>query len=446
MERIIEKVEAFAPIQPKLKRVAAYARVSTAKDTMHHSLVQQISYYNALIKKHNDWLFCGVYADDAQTGTKDRRGEFQNMLRDCRAGKIDIVITKSISRFARNTVTLLETVRELKLLGVDVFFEEQNIHTQSADGEIMLTILASYAQAESYSASENIKWRIRKSFENGEAICLSVMYGYDKADKQLVVNPAEAEIVKEIFRRVIEGESLNRIAQDLNAQGYTTKHGREWNAYRIACMLRNEKYTGNCLLQKTYVNDHLQKQKRKNEGQLPQYYAEDTHEAIIDMATFEQVQAVMAGKARSCEQYSHHNTTMFTSYIRCGKCGCSYRRGKQNNRHFWNCSTFLSKGKQYCQEPRIPEDILYEITGEVLGAADFSEPDLFENVIDIVAYDHTLTYNLQNSETVIKEWKPKSRSASWTPEMKEKARQRTVKQRRSHDSKESNGDSTDTES
>lgn len=446
MERIVEKIAPFAPVQPKLKNVAAYARVSTAKDAMHHSLVQQISYYNTLIKKHSNWRFCGVYADDAQTGTKDKRDEFQRMLRDCRAGKIDIVVTKSISRFARNTVTLLETVRELKLLGVDVFFEEQNIHTQSADGELMLTILASYAQAESYSASENIKWRIRKSFEKGEAICLSVMYGYDKANKSLVINPEEAEIVKEVFSRVIEGESLNQIAQDLNAQGYTTKHGCDWNAYRLSCMLRNEKYTGNCLLQKTYVNNHLQKQKKKNVGQLPQYYAEGTHEAIIDMATFEKAQAIMADKANRCEHYAYHTTSMFTSYIRCGKCGCNYRRGKQNNRHFWNCSTFLSKGKQFCQEPRIPEDILYELTGEVLGTTEFTERNLFDKVADIIACDHTLTYNLQNGGTVIKEWRPKSRSASWTPEMKEQARQRAIKKRRTYGSKENNGNSTDSKS
>ena len=167
MERIITKVEQFIPAQPKAERVAAYARVSTGKDAMRHSLAAQISYYSDMIQKHHGWLYCGVYADEALTGTKDNRDNFQRMLRDCRAGKLDRIITKSISRFARNTVTLLETVRELKLLGVDVFFEEQNIHTLSADGELMLTILASYAQEESLSASENLKWRIRKGFEKG---------------------------------------------------------------------------------------------------------------------------------------------------------------------------------------------------------------------------------------------------------------------------------------
>jgi len=428
MQRIITRVN-LVPKQPKAKRMAAYARVSTGKDAMRHSLSAQVSYYSNLIQSHNGWLYCGVYADEALTGTKDGREQFQRMLKDCREGKLDGIITKSISRFARNTVTLLETIRELKLLGIDVFFEEQNIHTMSSEGEFLLTILASYAQAESLSASENLKWRIRKSFEEGEIFCISDMYGYDKKDKKMVINPSEATIVKEIFDRAIDGESLNSIAKDLTARGYTTKRGREWNAYRLACMLRNEKYTGDSLLQKTYINNHLQKKKLKNTGQLAQYYAENTHEAIIDSMTFEKAQLVMAEKAKACESYSHHTTTMFTSYIRCGKCGKNYRRGKQNNKHFWNCTTFLSKGKAYCQEPRIPEDILYRLTAEVIGIPDFCEDDLCNSVIDIVAYDRTLTFTLQNGVRVTKEWKHNSRSKSWTPEMKEKARQAALKQR-----------------
>ena len=163
--RTVEKITFKALEVPKAIRVAAYARVSSGKDAMLHSLSAQVSYYSTLIQANSEWTYCGVYADEAKTGTKDSRENFQRMLTDCRNGKIDLVITKSISRFARNTVTLLETVRELKSLGVDVYFEEQNIHTLSADGEMMLTILASYAQEESLSASENQKWRIRKNFE-----------------------------------------------------------------------------------------------------------------------------------------------------------------------------------------------------------------------------------------------------------------------------------------
>lgn len=166
MNRIIKQVD-FPAEAPRLTRVAAYARVSSGKDAMLHSLSAQVSYYSGLIQKHPGWQYCGVYADEALTGTKDNRENFQRMLDDCHAGKLDLIITKSISRFARNTVTLLETVRELKLLGVNICFEEQNIYTLSVDGELMMTILASYAQEESRSASENQKWRIRANFQHG---------------------------------------------------------------------------------------------------------------------------------------------------------------------------------------------------------------------------------------------------------------------------------------
>ena len=179
MERVVERVDALIPAQPKALRVCAYARVSTGKDAMLHSLSAQVSYYSKMIQSHNGWMYCGVYSDEAVTGTKRERAGFQHMIEECRQGNIDLVITKSISRFARNTVTLLQTVRELKSLGVDVFFEEQHIHTMSADGELMMTILASYAQEESLSASENQKWRVRKAFENGEIINLRFLFGYD---------------------------------------------------------------------------------------------------------------------------------------------------------------------------------------------------------------------------------------------------------------------------
>ena len=198
MNRVIEKVAFPVPTAPKLTRVAAYARVSSAKDTMLHSLSAQVSHYNSLIQQHPGWIFCGVYADEGLTGTKADRENFQRMLADCRAGKIDMIVTKSISRLARNTVTLLETVRELKDLGVDVYFEEQNIHSLSADGELMLTILASYAQEESLSASENQKWRVKQKFSNGQP-WRTYMLGYRYDGEQLVIVPEEAEIVRSIF-------------------------------------------------------------------------------------------------------------------------------------------------------------------------------------------------------------------------------------------------------
>ena len=186
MERNIRLTRFSVPMLPPIKRVAAYARVSSGKESMLHSLSSQISYYSSLIQKNPTWSYVGVYSDEAITGTKDDRAEFQRLLADCRAGLIDMIITKSISRFARNTVTLLETVRELKELNVDVLFEKENIHSISGDGELMLTILASYAQEESRSTSENCKWRIRKRFQNGEFSCTAIL-GYKLVEGTLEI-------------------------------------------------------------------------------------------------------------------------------------------------------------------------------------------------------------------------------------------------------------------
>ena len=215
MKRVIEKVAFPAPSAPKLTRVAAYARVSSAKDAMPHSLSAQVSYYNSLIQRHPGWIFCGVYADEGLTGTRVDRENFQRLLADCRAGKLDMVVTKSISRLARNTVTLLETVRELKNLGVDVYFEEQNIHSASADGELMLSILASYAQEESLSDSENQKWRIKRNFESGLPWnCTMLGYRYDNGT--LVIHPEEAAVVRQIFDSYLGGMGVTAIAKMLN--------------------------------------------------------------------------------------------------------------------------------------------------------------------------------------------------------------------------------------
>lgn len=218
MERKIKQVPLQKMQAPKLTKVAAYARVSSGKDAMLHSLSAQVSYYNELIQRHPGWVFCGVYADEALTGTKADRKNFTRLLKDCRAGKVDMVITKSISRFARNTVTLLETVRELKLIGVDVYFEEQNIHSISADGELMLSILASYAQEESLSTSENQKWRIKRNFENGMP-WNGTLLGYRYEHGKYVIVPEEAEIVQLIFDSYLSGMGITAIMKTLNKKG-----------------------------------------------------------------------------------------------------------------------------------------------------------------------------------------------------------------------------------
>ena len=292
MERIIQKMGLKVPAQSKATRVAAYARVSSGKDAMLHSLSAQVSYYSNLIQNHPGWLYCGVYADEALTGTKENRTEFQRLLVECRAGNIDLIITKSISRFARNTVVLLQTVRELKSMGVDIYFEEQNIHSMSADGELMLTILASYAQEESLSASENQKWRIKKNFEDGKPWSGQVL-GYRYENGVYIVKPEEAEIVRKIFELYIQGNGVRKIKRYLEEHGIKTVTGKtEWSTSTIDRMLSNEKYVGEVRMQKTFTADFLTGRRAKNEGQLDSYLVENAHEPIIDRETFELVQRI----------------------------------------------------------------------------------------------------------------------------------------------------------
>ena len=418
MTRKIEQVR-FAADAPKKKRVAAYARVSSGKDAMLHSLSAQVSYYSDYIQKHG-WEYAGVYADEALTGTKDNRENFQRLLAECRKGTVQMVITKSISRFARNTVTLLETVRELKALGVDVYFEEQNIHTMSADGELMLTILASYAQEESLSVSENMKWRIRRNFEEGKPWS-GLILGYRFQNGQFVVVPEEAEIVKRIFREYLDGLGATAIMKGLNEDGILTRLGKPWRIEGILKILRNYNYTGNLILQKTYRENHLTKRKMKNNGEKPQYHAVGTHEAIIDLATFEAVQEELA---RRSEHYSGKKpstvTYPFTRLIVCANCGKHYKRKTTATGIVWICSTYNTHGKKACADSKaIPESVLYELTADTpLG--------------DLTAIraekDNTLIFCFKNGERTVKRWQDRSRAESWTEEMKEKARQQALAQ------------------
>lgn len=428
MERVIQKVQFPMPKQPKLKRVAAYARVSNGKDAMLHSLSAQVSYYSELIQNHRGWLYCGVYADEALTGTKDSRQNFQKMLAECRAGNLDLVITKSISRFARNTVTLLETVRELKDLGVDVYFEEQQIHSLSSDGELMLSILASYAQEESYSASENKKWQIRRDFEQGK-IGGIVMLGYRRtSDGSLEIIPEEAEIVRMIFADYLGGMGKLAIANQLNEQGILTKNGNQWGPESVLRILKNEKYTGTMILQKFYSENHITKRKMTNEGQLQKYIIDESHPAIIERYIFEAVQKRLR---KQKEQFSTIRPTTpvypFTGKIQCCCCGKNYRRKTTATGIVWICATYNTKGKKYCPTAKqIPENTLISICCELLGISEFNA-DIFENQVEkiLVPKPNELTFIFHNGQEISAHWQDRSRSESWTDEMRKKAGERS---------------------
>ena len=426
---MIQKVVFPQKKQFPLKWTAAYARVSSGKDAMLHSLSSQVSYYNQLIQSNPEWLFCGVYADEALTGTKGNRAEFQKLLNRCRQGEIDLILTKSISRFARNTVTLLETVRELKSLGVDVYFEEQRIHSMSSDGELLLSILASYAQEESYSASENRKWQIRKDFSIGKIGSITILGYRRNAEGVLEIEPNEAELVRMIFSDYISGMGQQRIANKINEMGIPTRQGNLWTNPRIREILTNEKYIGNLMLQKYYRNNHIEKKKTRNQGELQKYYVEEAHEPIIDLETFAKAQAILAQRH---EQYTHDGATNrypLSGLITCGLCGKNYQRKQLPQGIIWMCATFLRRGKKYCPgSKQIPESILYTLICDVLKLNEFDEAVFRDNIHHIVIpKPFVVQFFFHDGTSDIRHWKYPSRAESWTEEMKQAARERNQK-------------------
>ncbi len=417
MTRNIRKIEPLTAKLPTRKKVAAYARVSSGKNAMLHSLSAQISYYSEFIQKKIDWEYVGVYADEAITGTKDGREEFQRLLSDCRSGKIDMVITKSISRFARNTVTMLEAVRELKNLNVDVFFEKENIHSMSGDGELMLTILASFAQEESRSVSENCKWRIRKRFADGELVNLRFLYGYRIVKGKIDINPEEADIVRMIFQDYINGMGCTLIAKKLREAGIQRLRGGTWNSERVVEIIKNEKYAGNALLQKKYVADHLTKLLVRNKGVLPKYFAESTHPPIIDIEMFEKAQEIMIVNTTRNTPKNEMKKYVFTSKIICCNCGKSYKRKTRGVNVLWNCSTYLKYGKDSCSAKQIPESILCSVISEVLDINEFDENIFIQKIKEIqIPVANQLVFVFYDGKVVQKEWRNKSRSESWSAE------------------------------
>ena len=312
----ISVVEPKTPLIAPRKRVAAYCRVSKDGERLKHSLSAQVSRYSALIQSNPEWLYAGVYVDDSVTGTnKAKRTEFNRLVADCEAGLVDIVLVKSISRFARNTVDLLETVRHLKDIGVDVWFEEEGIHSMSGDGELMLSILASFAQEESRSISENCMWGIRKLYEKGVPR-QGKIFGYRLNNGALEVQEDEAEIVRRIFQMFLGGDSCYVISRKLASEGVKSYAGKTLHGEVISSMIRQEKYTGCTLAQKVFTENHVTHKRVRNNGELPMYFIEGTHPAIISMETFQAAQKEFAerygveiknGIAQKASYFYHHN-------------------------------------------------------------------------------------------------------------------------------------------
>lgn len=349
----------------KCLRVAAYCRVSTDDEEQKTSYEAQIGYYTEKINQNPEWQMAGIFADEGISGTQaQKRPEFLKMIRLCRQRKIDIILTKSLSRFARNTVDSLGYIRELRALGIAVISEKENINTLTAESEMLITIMSCFAQAESESISKNVSWGVRQSFKNGNVpMQYARLLGYRKGhDGNAEIIPEEAEVVKEIYRCYLDGMSMNLIADRLNEKGLTTKGGS--SPYRkmvVQRILTNEKYTGDALLQKTYVTDCITKKMRKNNGELPMYLVKNHHEPIISRSDFNRVQEEMArrsakraiaDKLTKTGQGKYSAKYALTELLICGECGEHYRRVTWTAKGFkeikWRCVSRIQYGKKKC--------------------------------------------------------------------------------------------------
>ena len=424
--RKINIIEPKVPQMPSRKMVAAYARVSMESERLQHSLSAQVSYYSSLIQQNPAWEYAGVYADDGITGTKTNdRTEFNRMIADCEAGKIDIILTKSISRFARNTVDLLNAVRHLKELGISVQFEKEHIDSLSEDGELMLTLLASFAQEEVRSLSDNVKWGTRKRFEKGIPNGRFQIYGYRWDGDHLVVEPEEAKIVKLIYDNFLNGLSAESTEKQLEEMGVKSYKGQHFGNTSIRQILGNITYTGNLLFQKEYTVDPISKKSRKNQGELPQYWVENTHEAIIPMEVYQAVQEEKA-RRRELGVFANWsiNTSCFTSKIKCGRCGKSYQRSNRKGRKdpdanytVWICGTRRKTGNAQCQNKDIPEPMLKEACTAVLGLDEFDETVFSEQIDHIeIPAPYEMVFYFKDGRIVPHRWQSTMRKDCWTDE------------------------------
>lgn len=350
------------------RRVAGYARVSTDADEQAGSYQSQIAYYKKYITSRADWEYVGMYSDEgiSATSTKDREG-FKRMIDDAMAGKIDLIITKSVSRFARNTVDSLSTVRSLKEKGVEIYFEKENIWTLDSKGELLITIMSSLAQEESRSISENTAWGWRKQFAEGKIkIGDNNLLGYDRDFK---INPGQAETVKLIYKLFLMGYSPYNICKELEKRGIKTlRNFVKWNPSTVKSILTNEKYCGDARLQKTFCPNFLEKVRKKNTGELPQYYVEHHHEAIIEPAVFKIVQAEMNRR----DGIRHHGPNLYSNKIKCGICGAWYGRkvwgsNTKYRKQVYRCNKKYAVRGKPCQSTHLYEN---EIAGIIKTAVE----------------------------------------------------------------------------
>ena len=392
-ERIIKRIytpEAGTPKDPTAiprRRVAAYARVSTASDEQLNSIAAQKDYFERMIRRHPDWVLVDIYADEGLSGTSIRHREaFSHMIADALDGRIDLIITKSLSRFARNTVDTLNTIRQLKERGVEVFFERENILTMDSTGEFLITLLASFAEEESRSISENVKWGVRRGFANGKYhLPYKIFLGFQKGPDGLPeIVPEEAKIIRWIYYLFLEGNPPSTIASVLTAAGIPAPGGKsKWYYSTVIDILKNEKHYGAARLQKEYISDFRTKKKVTNKGEVPMYFIENDHEGIITKEVFDEVQRRLEHPIRAA-----HAHTLFANQIYCGECGDKYvpRRWHSTtyNDVVWKCNAKCLHGSK-CTTPHIYQDLLIAAFRDVVHILLQENPDVWQDCLDALS-------------------------------------------------------------
>ena len=396
-------ITSIANTSVKKRRVAAYARVSTDNDEQFTSYEAQIDYYTKYIQKREDWEFVCVYTDEGISGTntKNRKG-FNDMVQDALDGKIDLIITKSVSRFARNTVDSLVTVRKLKESGVEVFFEKENIYTFDSKGELLITIMSSLAQEESRSISENVTWGQRKRFADGKVTMpFKHFLGYDRGpDGHPVINEEEAKVVRQIYRLFLQGRTPVWIAAHLTDLGIPTPAGSEqWRTNTILSILTNEKYKGDALLQKSYTVDFLTKKKKVNTGEIPQYYVQNSHPAIVEPIEFDMVQVEIARRKKLGRSYS--GLHIFSSKLICEDCGGFYGQKVWHStdafrKYIWQCNSKF-KGHSKCKTATLDAEVIKQMYLQAYNELMGNRERLLEDcemmratLVDTTALDETI--------------------------------------------------------
>jgi DNA invertase Pin-like site-specific DNA recombinase len=379
--------------QMAVKKVAAYARVSTNSDEQYTSYEAQVTYYKKFIEDKPDWEYINVYADEGISGTNTkRRVGFNKMIADALNGKINLIITKSISRFARNTLDTISYVRKLKDNGVEVFFEKENLWTLDPKSELILTIMASIAQEESRSISQNVTWGKRVGFQQGKvSFAYKSFLGYKKEDEKIVIDEDQAEIVKMIYKMfLVEGKTATGIANYLKSKHIKTPTGKttNWTKNTVNSILTNEKYKGDALLQKTFTDNYLDHKMVKNNGQIPQYYVENSHPAIIDRDMWELVQIEIERRDKIGAKYS--SSDVFASKLICEDCGGFYGKKKWHSnskysRFVYQCNNKFHKHKEKCQTPNLAEE---DIKLKFISAYNLSMEDkerIIEDTYEVIA-------------------------------------------------------------